>query len=157
MILELKPMRLAGFYKEMSLIDNHTVTLWQSFIPHLRSLKHRVGQHLISLQEYPPDYFESFQPGRSFKKWALAEVSSIEESGEFEYITVHGMYAVFSYQGTPVDFSVAFQQILFEWLPNSGFQLDQRPHFEWLGKKYKRNEPTSEEEVWVPITQANVT
>ena len=144
-------MLLSGLSRQMSLIDNQTALLWQSFMPRVQSLQHRVGQHLISLQEYPPDYFRSFQPDRPFKKWALAEVSSKDESGEFEHITVSGLYSVFTYQGLPDGFSGAFQQILFQWLPNSGFEIDQRPHFEWLGEKYKRNDPLSEEDVFIPI------
>ncbi|MEP1984886.1 MAG: GyrI-like domain-containing protein, partial [Maribacter dokdonensis] len=38
-----------------------------------------------------------------------------------------------------------------EWIPNSEYQLDGRPHFEVLGAKYKNNDPNSEEEVWIPI------
>lgn len=26
-----------------------------------------------------------------------------------------------------------------------------QPHFEVLGEKYKDNDPTSEEEIWIPI------
>jgi AraC family transcriptional regulator len=29
--------------------------------------------------------------------------------------------------------------------------LDDRPHFEVLGEKYKNNDPTSEKEIWIPI------
>lgn len=37
------------------------------------------------------------------------------------------------------------------WLPASDYNLDNRPHFEVLGEKYKNNDPTSEEEIWIPI------
>ncbi|MDP5096829.1 MAG: GyrI-like domain-containing protein [Flavobacterium sp.] len=36
-------------------------------------------------------------------------------------------------------------------MPNSEYQLDNRPHFEILGAKYKNNAPDSEEEIWIPI------
>jgi len=29
--------------------------------------------------------------------------------------------------------------------------LDDRPHFEVLGDKYKNADPDSEEEIWIPI------
>jgi AraC family transcriptional regulator len=29
--------------------------------------------------------------------------------------------------------------------------LDQRPHVEVMGEKYKNNDPDSEEEIWIPI------
>ncbi len=36
-------------------------------------------------------------------------------------------------------------------LPNSEYELENRPHFEVLGEKYKNNDPNSEEEIWIPI------
>jgi len=44
-----------------------------------------------------------------------------------------------------------FQKIYTVWLPASDYVLDNRPHFEVLGDKYKNNDPSSEEEVWIPI------
>jgi len=61
-----------------------------------------------------------------------------------------GLYAVFEYKGLSTDNSI-FQYILGTWLLNSDYDLDDRPHFEVLGDKYKNNDPTSEEEIWIPI------
>jgi AraC family transcriptional regulator len=36
-------------------------------------------------------------------------------------------------------------------LPASGYELDDRPHFEILGERYKNNDPDSEEELWFPV------
>ena len=44
-----------------------------------------------------------------------------------------------------------FQYIFGTWLPTSIYTIDNLPHFEILGKKYKNNDPTSEEEIWIPI------
>jgi AraC family transcriptional regulator len=61
-----------------------------------------------------------------------------------------GLYAVFDYKGLSTDNSI-FQFIFGTWLPSSEYDLDDRPHFEVLGNKYKNNDPTSEEEIWIPI------
>jgi AraC family transcriptional regulator len=61
-----------------------------------------------------------------------------------------GLYAVFYYRGSSADPSI-FQYIYGEWIPKSHYQLDDRPHFEVLGTNYKSNDPTSEEEIWIPI------
>jgi AraC family transcriptional regulator len=47
--------------------------------------------------------------------------------------------------------SAFFQHIFSEWLPNSDYRLADRAHFEVLGEKYKNNDPSSEEEIWIPI------
>jgi AraC family transcriptional regulator len=62
-----------------------------------------------------------------------------------------GLYAVFLYRGDARSASVFFQYIFGTWLPNSGYEPDDRPHFEVLGEKYKNNDPDSEEQIWIPI------
>ena len=62
-----------------------------------------------------------------------------------------GMYAVFLYKGSSNDGDKVFQQIFGSWLPESGYALDDRPHFEVLGEKYKNNDANSEEEIWIPV------
>jgi len=54
------------------------------------------------------------------------------------------------YKGSSADNSI-FQYIYGQWLPNSNYLLDDKPHFEVLGEKYKNNDPNSEEEIWIPI------
>jgi AraC family transcriptional regulator len=64
-----------------------------------------------------------------------------------------GLYAVFLHKGAASTGQKTFQYIFEMWLPNSGYLLDNRPHFEILGAKYKNEDPNSEEEVWIPIKQ----
>ncbi len=61
-----------------------------------------------------------------------------------------GLYAVFFYKGLNTDLTI-FNYIFTKWLPASEYILDDRPHFEIMGAKYKNNDPGSEEEIWVPI------
>jgi len=37
--------------------------------------------------------------------------------------------------------------IFSDWLPKSDYELDEKPHFEILGEKYKNDDPNSEEEI----------
>ena len=143
---------LIGMHRTMSLADNQTVLLWQTFRPRLKELSARIGTDLYSLQQYPLDYFRSFNPTRPFEKWAAAAVSSIDRiPADMDTLRLNGTYAVFEFRGTPAEFGAAIQYIIMKWLPESGFQLDDRPHFELLGSRYKHNEPNSEEEIWIPI------
>lgn len=61
-----------------------------------------------------------------------------------------GLYVVFDYKGYCTDTSV-FEYILGSRLPGSDYTLDDRPHFEVLGAKYRNNEPFSEEEIRIPV------
>jgi AraC family transcriptional regulator len=46
-----------------------------------------------------------------------------------------------------------FEYIFSEWMPKSMFKIDDRPHFEVLGNKYRNNVKDSEEEIWIPIIE----
>ena len=138
----------------MSLAENKTPQLWKSFMPRRKEIKHTAGADLISLQVYEPDYFSGFSPARSFTKWAAVEVTATEDLPEnMEVFTLPGgLYAVFDYKGLAGNPAI-FHYIFNEWLPGSGYTLDNRPHFELLGERYRNNDPESEEEIWIPVKQ----
>ena len=104
------------------------------------------------MQVYKPTYFADFKPTNEFEKWATVEVTNFESvpTNMETFSLAGGLYAVFDYKGSSNDPSI-FQYIFGTWLPGSDYFLDDRPHFEVLGDKYKNNDPTSEEEIWIPI------
>ena len=136
----------------MSLSNNRTSELWSAFVPRIKEIQNRVGVNFISLQVYPADYFAAFRPALAFQKWALVEVSDYDTcpKGMKKFTLNAGLFAVFDYKGLSADPSI-FQYIYTQWLPTSGYELDDRPHFEVLGTSYKNNSPDSEEEIWIPI------
>lgn len=145
---------LAGMKRSMSLIQDQTRALWQGFIPASRTIPHRTGNELYSVQIFPSGYFESFSPETLFEKWAAVKVEkndTIPENMELLKIP-EGWYAVFHYRGPAGDPAI-FEYIFRQWLPISGFDLDARPHFEILGEKYKNEGPDSEEEIWIPVKE----
>lgn len=145
--------KLIGKRLKMSFADNKTMELWKSFMPLNHQIKNRVNQDLISMQVYDEAFsFSNFDINASFEKWAVAEVSDFDTIPDgMESCTLNdGLYAVFEYKGLNTDTSI-FQYIFGTWLPASEYVLDNRPHFEVLGAKYKNNDPESEEEIWIPI------
>ncbi len=150
-ITELQPKILAGKQIRMSLTNNHTGLLWQSFMQQRKQLA-AVNNLLYSLQVYNADYFTAFNPANEFTKWALAEVSDTTDVPEgFERFHLPGgLYAVFDHKGSSTEI---FQRIFTDWLPQSDYVLDNRPHFELLGEKYKNDSAESEEEIWIPVKQ----
>jgi AraC family transcriptional regulator len=143
---------LVGLSQKMSLVNNTTAQLWQQFGPQVKTIQNRHGTDKISLQVYSHTYFESFSPENEFVKWALVEVYGFDEVPEnLESFQLEaGNFAVFQYKGSSSDTRI-FEYIYGTWLPSSGYELADRPHFEVIGSNYKNNEPTSEEEIWIPI------
>ncbi len=149
--------KLVGNHISMSLAQNKTAELWQRFMPKVKEIANSVSNDLMSMQVYPETYFKAFNPQNEFEKWAVIEVSKFEDTPiDMEtFILPAGLYAVFDYKGSSNDPSI-FQYIFGSWLPSSEYTLDQRPHFELLGDKYKNNDPSSEEEIWIPIKPKHI-
>jgi AraC family transcriptional regulator len=151
-IKTLSEKKLVGKRLTMSLTDNRTADLWRSFIPARKGITNNLGTDLISMQIYKPHYFADFKPTNEFEKWATVEVSDFENvpAGMEAFTLPAGLYAVFHYKGLNTDSGI-FEYIFGAWLPNAPYVLDDRPHFEVLGEKYKNNDPASEEEIWIPV------
>ena len=145
--------KLIGMHMQMSFSNNKTGELWQSFMPRRKEIKNNIGTELFSMQIYAPLFFDKFDPTSEFEKWATMEVSDFDTvPTDMETFTlIKGLYAVFLYKGTASAGAKTFQYIIGSWLPNSDYFLDNRPHFEILGEKYKNEDPNSEEEIWIPI------
>lgn len=149
-IIQLPPKTLVGISIKMSMVNNLTGKLWRTFMPRRNEVLNKVNGDFLSLQVYPEKYFKSFNPATMFTKYALVEVSDLSNvpEGMNSMKIEGGMYAVFHHIGN--DTSV-FQEIFTQWLPNSEYALDNRPHFEVLGEKYKNHDPRSEEDIYIPI------
>ncbi|XZF15805.1 GyrI-like domain-containing protein [Chitinophagaceae bacterium MMS25-I14] len=147
--------KLIGQYVHMTMADNKTRELWQGFMPRRKEIKNAVGNDLISMQIYDPALkMEDFTMQTPVDKWAAAEVNDYNAvpDGMRTFDLPGGLYAVFFYKGAASAGGAMFQYIFAEWLPSSGYTLDNtRPHFEILGAKYKNDDPESEEDIYIPV------
>jgi AraC family transcriptional regulator len=146
--------KLIGKRLQTSIINNKTHELWRNFIPRRAEILNPISSDLFAVQVYGSTYFESFNPNTIFEKWATLEVTDFENiPAEMESFTLSvGLYAVFVLKGHSIEI---FDYIFRTWIPNSKYNLDHRPHFEILGAKYKKDDPNSEEEIWIPIKEKN--
>lgn len=144
--------KLIGIRIQMSISNNLTGKLWKTFMSKRKEIANHISSDLISMQVYKPSHFVNFNPQNEFEKWATAEVSDSNQIplGMESFCIETGLYAVFNYKGLSSDKRI-FQYIFTSWLPTSKYVLDNRPHFEILGEKYRNNDPNSEEEIWIPI------
>ena len=145
--------KLVGKRIVMSFAENKTKELWQSFMPRRKEIGNIIGSELYSVETYEPQFFNSFNPNKEFNKWALIEVTDFNNVPEEmeTLIFPSGLYAVFLHQGPASEGAHTYNDIFTSWLPNSDYELDHRPHFAVMGEKYKRDDATSEEEIWIPV------
>ena len=137
----------------MSFSDNKTFELWRSFLPDRDKLKFKTVKELYSLEVYPDSYFDNFNSGRVFEKWAAVEVSDFKEipSGMERLDVPSGIYAVFIHKGSAAEGPKTYEYIFRQWLPASDYRLDNRPHMAVMGEKYNKDSTFSEEEIWIPV------
>ena|SRR5436190_15157178 len=152
-IENIAPKIMAGVSMSMTLGDNKTPELWKSFMPFRNQIPHRVGEELFNIQRYDNFDYDKLSLKTPVTKFASVEVKQKDKlPGGLHHFTLSGgSYAVFLYRGTPARFKEFFDYIYKEWLPSSGYDLDDREHFEVLGEKYKRDDPASQEEIWIPV------
>jgi AraC family transcriptional regulator len=151
-IVQFNAKGLVGMSQKMSIVDNKTRLLFRSFMPRRKEIKGRVDLNIYDVRIYPSDYYLNFSPAKSFTKWVAVEVEKNTQvpSGMSELEIPFGLYALFHYKG--LSDNIAFFQFIFrEWLPNSDYELDNRPHFDVLSKKTKLNDPNSEEDIYIPV------
>ncbi|MBO9585772.1 MAG: GyrI-like domain-containing protein [Flavobacterium sp.] len=149
--------KLIGHSIEMSFIENKTFQLWSGFMPNRKEIKNAISANLYSLEVYEENHFDNFDPSDNFYKWAAVEVSDYENlpEGMKTLVVPDGLYAVFLHLGPASEGHKTYHYIFTEWLPNSEYTVDDRPHFAVMDEKYKKDDPTSEEEIWIPIKSRN--
>ena len=143
--------KFIGMNSTFSYSDYRIGELWSNFMPRRNEIKNTIGTELYNIQINPENF--DFNPKSEFIKWAAVSVANFEViPTEMDSLVIEeGLYAVFNHVGDTSKARETFGYIFGVWLPNSEYELDNQPHFEILGEKYKNNAPDSEEEIWIPI------
>lgn len=149
---------LLGKSLQMTFAENRTPELWRSFMPLRREIKNKANSDLYSIEVYEPEFFHKFNPNNFFIKWAAQEVTSLADVPiGFETVIIPaGLYAVFLHRDPASTGATTYAYIFNQWLPSSGYQVDQRPHLAIMGEKYKNEDTDSEEEIWIPVRDKSV-
>lgn len=129
-------------------------TYWRPFKMNLKAIDNANTERFYSVQTFDRIAdMNQFNHETEFEKWAAAEVSEIGNVPEgLEVFNFDGgKYAMFVHKGTAADFNKTMNTIYGEWLPNSNFELDNRPHITIMPADHRPDDPNAEELVCVPI------
>lgn len=145
--------KLAGMMMHMNFATHQPSMIWKQFMPRRKEIVNAIGTDLFSMEIFPEGFFNQFNPETMFEKWAAVEVSSLENipAGMLPLTVPESLFAVFIHKGLQSEAQKTYDFIFREWLPSSDFMIDQRPHMAVMGNKYKPNDATSEEEIWIPV------
>ncbi|QXP60154.1 GyrI-like domain-containing protein [Olleya sp. HaHaR_3_96] len=154
-IIQSKSILIVGLKDVLTFMTNGqgTGALARRFMPKRHQILNQVSDQKFSIQIYDQFDYNKISPKTEYIKWVGVEVSGFLNVPEgLETLKMEsGKYAVFNYKGKPEGFLSAWQFIHENWLPSSGFTLDDRPHFEKLPEDYHPTNLEVEEEIWVPI------
>ena len=146
--------KIVGLHITTSSANNTTPAMWRQFMPRRKEITNTISDELISMQVFDTSIpFADFDANTPFTNWAAVEVNSFNDVplGMETHTIQGGKYAVYMYKGDLKKYFETRQYIMFTWLPQNGYQLDDREYFEILDERYKNGHPESEEEVWIPI------
>jgi len=134
----------------------NTAKLWRRFMPRRREIHARVGSDVISMRVFHRSESEPLTAATPFDEWAAVEVSNVEEvpEGMEPFLLPGGTYAVFVHRGPASTFAQTAGYIFGDWLPNSDYELDDRPHLAVMGVDYRAEDEGAEEEIWIPVSWA---
>ncbi|MDN3493107.1 GyrI-like domain-containing protein [Winogradskyella bathintestinalis] len=144
--------KLIGISSSINKNEHHKIAqLWKQFMTRMRAIIDTDYKEKIAIQVFPKH--TNAQNISEYTIWASMDVSNFDAiPKEFELFTIpEGKYAVFIHRG--MNASETYQKIMTEWLPNSGYEIDNRPHYQVMGEKYKNGSPDSVEDFYVPIAK----
>lgn len=139
----------------MDLDPETNAALWSQLMPRRSEIKRMIDTSLYSIAIYDPNYFDAFQPERRFERWAAVRVDEGAEvpQGMQKLCVPSGQYAKFIHQGPIHKIQQTFDYIFDQWLPESEFTIDQRPHIAAMDERYNPGKESSEEDLFIPIRQ----
>ncbi|EPR70267.1 putative transcription regulator, MerR family [Winogradskyella psychrotolerans RS-3] len=149
-IKESSEIKVIGLSAKIKRHEQHKiVALWKQFMPRKHELETLASEELIAIQVFSLQ--KNGEPKEEFEIWACAEVTDFKTMPQnLKSFTIpSGKYAVFLHKGTNA--RLTYENIMSKWLENSGYLIDDRPHFQVMGETYENGSPDSEEDFYVPI------
>lgn len=139
-----------GFPTETSLLEDQTALVFKQLMIWRKDSEEHRAQPVYDIKVYPEAYFSSFNPSRSFTKWAAVLQKDKMQVEELQsYVVDKGLYLCFTCEGhVSAQF---FQELYSSWLPQSEYELDDRPHFDKLWPDPAQRGAVIKEEIYIPV------
>ncbi len=151
-IKDIEPITLVGVCVKTTLATDNPVSYWRPFKMQLGEIESALTEQFYSVSIM--DMVRGpFTPQTEFEKWAAVEVKEVKDFPTDMQVLVipKGKYAVFTHRGLASNYPITARYIYGEWIPNSEYEIDNRPHFMVMHKDYRPNDENATELVYIPI------
>jgi len=144
---------LVGNRMTVTMATDNPVLLWQPFKMKLKEIRNAQPDRFYSVQTFEGEDFSTFDVNTEFTKWAAVEVLELGNIPEgMEVIRIpKGLYATVVHYSTAAEFRKTTDFIYRQRLPESKYELDNRPHVTMMPHDYKPDDPNAAELVCVPV------
>ena len=139
-----------GFSTETSLVQNQTAVVFRQLMIWRKDDEAYKNMPVYDIKIYPRDYFTAFDPSRPFVKWAAVKRKEKDTNASLKpYVVPRGSYLCFTH--TERVSPSFFQELYNTWLPQSPYELDDRPHFDKMWPDPTNRGAVVKEEIYIPI------
>lgn len=144
---------LVGHRMMVTAATDNPVLLWRPFKMKLKEIGNVQTDRFYSVQTFEGEDLSRFDANTEFTKWAAVEVSEVGNIPEgMEVIRIpKGLYATLVHYGTAAEFQKTTDFIYRHWLPESKYDLDDRPHLTIMPSDHRPDDPNAAELVCVPV------
>lgn len=150
LITRRQPLKVVGIKIRTRLAENKIEELWAEFIGRMPELdENAVPECTLGICSF----IENGQNEDEFDYMAARVVkdeSIIPEGMTYRILPAQDI-AVFTHEGSLDDLSETYDNIYEEWLPESGYQIDDADEIEWYDSRFQFGSEKSQMDIHIPI------
>jgi AraC family transcriptional regulator len=152
-IIDIPAKNLVGKKIITSLAKDETSKLWRPLRQIINESPQLSPKKFYSINRYGKEFKEGdFTIDTFFEKCAAIEGEIKKSPLGLEEIKLEGgLYAVFEHSGPISKFQKSLEDFMINWLPNSGYELDSKAHFETFDESYDPFSESSVELIYIPV------
>ena len=144
---------VVGMYIEDTMDSQEIMKLWTDYYKNKHSISGKIGVGEYGITTMSEDYNPETQVGYRYMVATTVKSTKKIPEGMIAHTVPAANYAIFEHHGLVSGIEKTYNYIFGEWLPQSGYEVEQKDVFEYYGKKYKHNSDDSIAEIWVPVTK----
>lgn len=148
-------LKVIGMLVRTTIKENKIPTLWQGFISRMKELDEIAVPECtlgICLSDNDLEYAEDTEFG--YIAGRVVKNKNFIPEGMIYHELLEQEVAVFTHCGKLDNLSETYNYIYEQWLPESGYELDDGDEVEWYDSRFKYDSVDSQMDIHIPIRKA---
>ena len=156
-LVNITEVKLAGMHTQTSFNDNKIPELWQKFMPRVKEFNNiSKPDFYYAVHPYESHLnIDDFNESIAVKRWSCVPVNDFHKlPKDMEtHLLKAGKYLKYTYKGRAQDIFPFVKALYTQWVPKSGYTLDERDDFEIIdsSRYFGPHHPESEVDLFIPV------